>query len=138
MWCSFCQNCEHDSVLNELHLPHMPEFSTTRSFPGVRAGALASTVSLSVLTLLKYEESRPPTTPLRRGILPVTTAGSTNTKASTESTSILDKEERAHFIVMLYTEISSTPVQQSGGESWIPDGAVHFSTSDRMEKPRVL
>lgn len=94
IWCRFCRDCEHDSgPETESHSPHMPEFSTTRSFPGVRAVTSASIASSSVLTLLEYEEPTPPIAPSKRGILPVSTVGSTNTKAITESTSISDKEE---------------------------------------------
>jgi hypothetical protein len=48
---SFCQKSEYDRgcIKNKMTLPHMPEFSTTRSFPGVGVGAMFEKVSLEPL-----------------------------------------------------------------------------------------
>jgi len=49
---SFCRNREYDKGRfdrNKKTQPHMPEFSTTRSFPGVGVGPMFGKVSLGVL-----------------------------------------------------------------------------------------
>lgn len=96
---SFCQNCEYNNGFppqTEKNSPHTPELSTTRSFPGVRTGALVLVVasSFSDLTLLVSWGRTPPITPSTRGTLPLISAGSANAKTSAERMSISGVEQK--------------------------------------------
>jgi hypothetical protein len=83
--------------------PHTPEFSTTRSFPGVgEVEALPETARARFLKVEVPGEGTPPMSPSTAGIgPPLISAGRTNTVAIIEWRSISSEEQKAHQVYVL-------------------------------------
>jgi hypothetical protein len=83
--------------------PHTPDFSTTRSFPGVgRVEASPETALPRFLKLRAPEEGTPPMTPSTAGIWPpLISAGKANIVTSAERKSISSEEKWTHQVYVL-------------------------------------
>src|SRR5260370_11104574 len=85
--------------------PHTPEFSTTRSFPGVGAEASFEKGPFWVSKLQASGEKTLPTTPSTIGTCsPLMSAGRANIAVSTECRSISSEEQRAHQTTCFYRD----------------------------------
>ena len=84
-------------------LPHTPEFSTTRSFPGVGGvEALPETAPARFLKLWTPGEGTPPIIPSTAGIWPpLISAGRANIVTSTEEKIISSEEQRTRQVYVL-------------------------------------
>ena len=106
-WRSFCPNYQYNKgwVIRKMNAPHTPEFSTTRSFPGVVEEESFARVASRVLKVRasEWEEGTPPMTPLIEGnCAPLISLGRINIVRITERGSISSEENRAHQVYVLY------------------------------------
>ena len=105
-WCSFCPNCQYDKgwVIHKMNAPHTPEFSTTRSFPGVLEEESFARVPFRVLEVRASVWGTPPMTPFTEGNweLALFSLGRRDITRSTEGRSISIEGKRAYHVYTLY------------------------------------
>ena len=86
-----------------MNAPHTPEFSTTRSFPGVLEEESFAMALFRILGVSASGWGTPPMTPLTEGNWePLISLGRRDIVRSTEGRSILSEGKWAYHVYMLY------------------------------------